>query len=326
MTAPRLRIALPWLQSALAAAGAHDALPPLESLRWLGGRGRLQATTHGSWRDWLLEPALGAAALATVPAGPAVAARQGAAVDGQGSWCLAQPVHLVAGLDHVRMSSLATASPTAAEANELAAAVTAHFEAGGPRVVAFVDGAFLLRFDSQIECVTQPPDAVTGRDVHDAMPSGRDGARVRSLMNEIQMLLHDHPVNLRRERARQTAINGWWLWGFGAAANRLAPCDAGWTLRTDDAWLQAAWPEAEPLSERASDRDTLVGCVQPPAHDEAAALAQIEAGLLRQAATAIRAGAISRVELLAGDRVLQVGPAARWRFWRRPLPLERWLE
>ena len=42
----------------------------------------------------------------------------------------------------------------------------------------------------------------SGHNVHDFMPAGRDGARVRSLMNEMQMLLHEHPVNERREQRR----------------------------------------------------------------------------------------------------------------------------
>jgi hypothetical protein len=37
----------------------------------------------------------------------------------------------------------------------------------------------------------------------------------RTRMNEIQMLLHDHPVNQAREARGERAINGLWCWGGG---------------------------------------------------------------------------------------------------------------
>lgn len=326
MTRSRLRVALPWLQSVLAEAAARETLPSLESLAWLGGRGRLRVLAGVAWRDWLVAPLGAAAALGEAPAGPALARHLGNAVDGTGSWCLAQPVSLAAGLDHIRMGGLPEARPTGEEATALAATVTAHFGADGLAVVGFVDGAWLLRFDTPVVCATQPPDAVVGHDVHDAMPSGRDGARVRSLMNEIQMLLHEHPVNLRRERARQLPINGWWLWGFGARARVPLAANPGWALRTDDPWLRALWVDAGAPDASAVNGDTLLALAQPPAAEQAQALAEVEAQLLRPLAARLRAGALAGVELLVGDRELTVTRAGCRAFWRRGLDPMRWLE
>jgi hypothetical protein len=268
----------------------------------------------------------GATLLAAAPAGPALAVRHGHTVDGAGSWCLAQPVHLAAGLDHVRMSALDTASPMTEEAEALAATVGAHFGAGGPAIVAFVDGAWLLRFSRIVECTTQPPDAVTGHDVHDAMPAGRDGARIRSLMNEIQMLLHDHPVNARRERARQLPINGWWLWGFGAQSPPAGVDPRGWAMRSDDPWLRALWPSAVAPVMTALAGDTLIAMAHPPSPDNEQALATIDAGLFRWLTTLVREGRVEQLDLLTGDRELSFAPAARWAFWRRPLPVSGWVQ
>ena len=326
MTRPRLRIALPWLQPALAEAVASGTLPVLESLAWLGGRGHLRTATGVAWRDWLLEPLGGTVPLQAAPAGPALATRHGQPVDGAGSWCVAHPVHLAAGLDHVRMGALEAAQPDTEEAAALAATVNAHFGAEGPAAMAFIGDAWLLRFNAVVECATQPPDAVVGHDVHDAMPSGRDGARVRSLMNEIQMLLHEHPVNARRERARQRPINGWWLWGFGVRAQvPLAPTH-GWSLRGDDAWLRSLWAESGAPEASAPQGNTLLTMSRPPAAEPAQALALIDAGLLRSLATRVRNGEFVRLELLAGDRELTITPAARWAFWRRPSDVSGWLE
>jgi hypothetical protein len=326
MTLPRLRVAVPWLQSALAAAEASGTLPALDALCWLGGRGQLQTRAAADWRGWLLEPVGGGKVLAAAPAGPTLAARHGHTVDGAGSWCVAHPVHLAAGLDHVRMSTLDAASPTGEEARALAATIGAHFGAEGPAIVAFVDGAWLLWFNRIVECTTQPPDAVAGHDVHDAMPAGRDGARIRSLMNEIQMLLHDHAVNAQRERARQLPINGWWLWGFGAHSLATGVNNLGWSMRSDDPWLRALWRDAVIPVTTALEGDALIAITQPPSPDSGEALASVEAGLLRWLATLVRAGRVKQLELLAGDRELSLTAAARWAFWRRPIAVQGWLQ
>jgi hypothetical protein len=328
MSAPLLlRVALPWLQSSLAAATAQANVPQLDALRWLGGRGRLRPCAHASWREWLLEPVGGAQALATAPAGPALAARHGQVVDGSGSWCLAQPVHLAAGLDHLRMSALGSARPVDdEEAAALAATVSRHFGAGEPAVVAFVDGVWLLRFNTVLECRTQPPETVVGHDVHDHMPAGRDGARVRSLMNEIQMLLHEHPANVRRARARQPPVNGWWLWGFGSQAPALGGCASNWSLHADDPWLRALWPTTVwPVAATTAVADTLIASTRPPSPDDVEALAIVDAGLLSWLAKLVRSGQAGTIDVLAGDRVLTVTRSARWQFWRRPASLPAWL-
>ena len=218
MAAPRVRVALPWLQGALAEASANDALPAMHALRWLGGRGRLQIGEPRSWREWLLEPVGGADVLARWPAGAALANQNG--LDRGG------PRHLVhraarAPCGRPRSPAARAARPGRADPGRSRrtrrlrefAFRGRRTDCGGLRPRRL--GPALAR---SIDCSTQPPDAVVGHDVHDFMPSGRDGARIRSLMNEIQMLLHEHPVNLRRERARQLPVNGWWLWGFGEAA------------------------------------------------------------------------------------------------------------
>ena len=338
MAAPRVRVALPWLQAALAEASANGALPAMQALRWLGGRGRLQSGEPRPWREWLLDPVGGADVLERWPAGAAMAIENGLASAGSGSWCMAQPVHLAAGLDHLRLAPLTQATPTLDEAGELGACVSSHFGTDELTVAAFVQGAWILRFARSIDCSTQPPDAVAGHSVHDFMPAGRDGARIRSLMNEIQMLLHEHPVNLRRERARQLPVNGWWLWGFGntaAAASARASADRvdHFSLRTDDRWLRAVWHtlggDGGDIAAVAGDvlrGDMLIALSQPPAGRTEGSLASVDAGLLSVLASNVRAGAIRSVDVLAGSATLRIESSARLQFWRRPVAVSRWFE
>jgi hypothetical protein len=322
MSLLRVRVALPWLQAALAEASASDSVPALPALGWLARRGHMRTRGSAQWREWLLDPIANAPALTAVPAGPALAARHGQPI-GAGSWCVAQPVHLAAGLDHLRLAPLHTGVPSVDEAAALGETVSAHF-GGDPRVAGFFDGQWLLQFRDTIECWTEPPDAVAGHDVHDSMPAGRDGARVRSLMNEIQMLLHEHTVNLERERMHGHPINALWLWGFGTHAP--ATCSpTGWTLRSDDPWLNALWRQPATRSDAEFTDNTLIASIQPPLPEPAAALASVDAGLLSRLASQVRAGRIGRLDLLAGDVTLELDGLARWRIWRRPVPMARWL-
>ena len=334
MAAPRVRVALPWLQAALSETSVNDSLPAMNALRWLGGRGRLVSGEPRAWREWLLEPVGGADLLSRWPAGPALALENGLTPAGPGSLCVAQPVHLAAGLDHLRLAPLARAVLTAEDASALGALVSSHFSTGEPTVAALVHGAWLLRFDRSIDCSTQPPDAAVGRNVHDFMPAGRDGARIRSLMNEIQMLLHEHPVNQRRERARLLTVNGWWLWGFGdASADASADRVDQWSLRTDDRWLRAVWHalgrDVGDITAVADDMlrgDTLIALSQPLAERPEESLTSVDAGLLSLLVSSVRAGAIRSVDVLVGSATLRIESSARMHFWRRPVDLSRWLE
>ncbi len=111
MAAARVRVALPWLQAALAEASRATSLPAMHALRWLGGRGRLHVR-----RTPRLARMVARARRRRGSAG-ALARRAGARAGstdwtaaGPGSWCVAQPVHLAAGLDHLRLAPLAQAA------------------------------------------------------------------------------------------------------------------------------------------------------------------------------------------------------------------------
>lgn len=331
---PVLRVALPWLHDCLAEARraglAPDALP---ALRWLLGRGNATRASSVPWRGWLVA-ATGSSLLEALDrwrAGPCLAAAAGAGPGAAWGWALAHPVHFAAGMDHVRLAPLADAVPTAGEAEELAATMRAHFAGDAFDLLEFVDGAWLLRWTDTVDCATHDPAAVVGRDVHDFMPSGADGAHVRSVMNEVQMLLHDHPVNERRVRQRQLPVNALWLWGFGTLGKVAEPLDAtaGWTLRSDDAWLRAFWRlhgGTEAAAGAAGIVDgghELIALAQPPTPEPAEALAELDTSLLSRLVRAVQAGALQLLEVHDGARVLTLDAHARLRFWRRPVASEQ---
>ena len=54
-------------------------------------------------------------------------------------------------------------------------------------------------------------------------PTPTQNAHLRRLQAELQMLLHDHPVNEARERARRYPVNALWIDGAGALEALLPP-------------------------------------------------------------------------------------------------------
>ncbi|MBK7903672.1 MAG: hypothetical protein IPJ97_12555 [Proteobacteria bacterium] len=121
--------------------------------------------------------------------------------------------------------------------------------------------------------------------------------------------------------------------GFRRRIGRRAPGIDHWRLHSDDRWLRAL---GHALGNDAGDintvwsetgrGDTFVAVSQPPAERVEESLASVDAGLLSMLASNVRAGGMRSLDLLAGGTALQVDSSARFRFWRRPVAVSRWLE
>ena len=72
-----------------------------------------------------------------------------------------------------------------------------------------------LRTDHKIKLTTHPLASVLGREIGNYLPTGEDKAYWLALGSEIQMLLHDSPVNQSRESRGEKPLNSLWLWGEG---------------------------------------------------------------------------------------------------------------
>jgi hypothetical protein len=57
------------------------------------------------------------------------------------------------------------------------------------------------------------------------LPRGADARLFMQRINELQMLLHSHTVNLARDDEARPVVNGLWLWGGGTLTSATAPFD-----------------------------------------------------------------------------------------------------
>ncbi|MFQ5483348.1 MAG: phosphoglycerate mutase [Nitrospinaceae bacterium] len=61
----------------------------------------------------------------------------------------------------------------------------------------------------------EPPQELVGEGIRKFIPQDRPYRELVHLMNEAQIILHNHPLNRRRLAENQDAVNSVWFWGNG---------------------------------------------------------------------------------------------------------------
>ena len=143
-------------------------------------------------------------------------------------WLCAEPIQLR--VDRSRLIVAARiADYTAAEAESLIAALNGHFGADGLEFCAPAPARWYVRAQSAPALTTTPLAQALNRSVKHHLPQGGDALAWHRVMNEAQMILHAHPVNLARETNGAAVANSIWLWGGGTLpAISRPPCIATW--------------------------------------------------------------------------------------------------
>ncbi len=165
-----------------------------------------------------------------------------------------------------------------------------------------------------------------------------------ALLNELQMLLHDHPVNAAREARGEPAVNSVWFWGAGRPPARAGPLAVGERGRaararsgtrgrhpspalevSADSWLERAPEDGRHLI-------VLDGLRLPHALVDVelylAGLLALEARWFAPLLEALRVQRIGMLTLFAPDAPealsIEIVRGDLRRFWRRPRALAPW--
>ena len=302
------------LYAALTGLGPLDlvagaALPRLPAFERLLSRSD-PVTAPADWRRWALAVAGLAAPPGDLPVGAtlAAAAKLEAAA---GTWLVLAPVHLTAGLSSVQLHSAGVLSLAPDAAGRLAARLNA--ELGAPQQRVYACGEhLLLQVDAALDLRCADPEALAGRDLGGALPEGADGGRLRRLMTELQMWLHDDPP-LALEGL---PINGLWPWGGGRGA--LAGTPRWPVLVSRDPFLCAVHAQAPGTAPRVAAQ--LVNWRFAALHAAAEPLARAEQEWFAPLATALARGALAAATVHYAGRAWRVTRRQRWRAWIRPRP------
>jgi hypothetical protein len=317
-------------QVAQVAAAYADDDGRWPDLARIAGRGAIKTITASAadldpWRTVLLT-ALGlGASIAHYP--QAAVTRFADADDGAaGCWLLATPMHLAAGLTDVTLMALEGENAVdREERGRLAALLAPHLLDAGFELHEGAGGVWLLRSERQLEVETAAPASALIRGIDAAMPKGRDAAALRRLLTELQMLLHEHPVNIARARRSAPAVNAVWLHGVGAVG-RIDRCELS-EAYGEDAYLRGVYRLHEQQAPAtASHANELLAQMRSSAVAVVTAhtLDDLEGRWLAPLLRALRSGAISQLDLVLDRWRLTIDRNALFKFWRGARSPRQW--
>lgn len=75
--------------------------------------------------------------------------------------------------------------------------------------------AWLLELVKQPQINTVDLNSIIGKEISHYLPGGEEQKKWRCLLTEIQMLLHQSPINQTRENNNKPLVNSLWFWGEG---------------------------------------------------------------------------------------------------------------
>ncbi len=184
----------------------------LPALQTLLARGSRQPCPAEGMEAALCE-ALGIARQQDWPLAPISLVADGG-VAGEAYWLRADPVHLRVMRDRIVLAGDDTFELTQTESDALATTIGQHFGTDRSPMPRHPK-RWYLRLDRAPRLNTCARSVAAGRDIEPLLPQGADATSFRAWLNEVQMLLHDHPVNLARETRGELPVNALWLWGGG---------------------------------------------------------------------------------------------------------------
>lgn len=240
-----------------------------------------------------------------------------------GHWFLAHPVHFVLQRDFFTLGDAVSLSTV--EAKSLLAHLNQHFAQDGLRFIPSQSGEFFyLNVNHDVDVSTYLLSEAMGRDVGKHMPSGKDGMKFQALLNEVQMLLHDHPMNQVREQKGLLPVNSLWLSGGGRVESINQPAQklscqffasdilslglAKWSgipcqiLAAGDVSLKPAGDAVVVTDRRDLERDWFAPILQ---------------GLKKKELKTVRC----HFDVHGMTFTLQLKPRDTWKFWRKASPI-----
>lgn len=261
-----------------------------------------------------------------------------AAPPGPDHWLCADPVTLRFTQHGMLLGDGRTLGLSRDEADALVAELNQQFPDLGEFFAPAAD-RWLLRLRQPAGVRFHPPSKAVGRRVEVFFPEGEQRRTWVRNFNEVQVVLHNHPVNRRREDSGFTLVNSVWFWGGGSLADlQPLPADLPSQIWTDDALalgfarhagaathsLPAHFPEQE-MAKAGRTLVILPHLSQAAHYGEllawTEALMELEQKWFAPALNALKDGRISTLRLTGpGDLAsleLNLNRSDCWKFWRR---------
>jgi hypothetical protein len=253
-------------------------------------------------------------------------------------WLCADPVHFQLQRDYFSLSYPVPLALTAMEAESLLETLNRHFLQDGLHFFSSRSssphfGRWYLRLAEVPKIKTSLAMDVVGRDVTTFLPQGEHAAQWHHTLNEIQMLLHEHPVNQAREANGELPVNSLWLSGGGALPGKAVSDDqlGSKIIFTDNPLAKGmALASNLPCFDLPENAKALSGVGQEDVWLVLDDADDAESRWFAPLLAGLREGKIRQLSLNLGlaDRILNVliQPRDLWKFWRKPKSLKTCFE
>lgn len=207
-------------------------------------------------------------------------------------WLFADPVHLSIEGQGVVLQGEYTLDLTREEAEVFCQVLTEQFSPEGLRFHALSAGRWLVGASQPLVVETTPLLSRVGQSIDDDLPRGAGRDVWLARFNLAQMVLYDHPLNLKRQEVGKLPVTGIWFWDEEAAPH------------SDELWMA--------LREPAVYGDPVAWCT---------AVERFEREIWAPALVDWRTGKLETLTLVALEggcsAQLTLTSAHRWYFWRR---------
>ncbi len=231
----------------------------------------------------------------------------------------ADPVYLEPRLDRVFLHALGATQAPAADLRPLFDHLQSELDDDESIGFARIGSCGYLRSDKPMPTASDPAYVLDLETPTEYMPSGDDAGSYRNLRSEIEMALHDHEVNRRREERGDLAVNSLWLWGGGYAPKQetipLPP------LFADDPLIKGHWLSKTGVV--GTWPGTIASCIESSVGGFVAVTredsnSKLLEACLHEAREALRSGRLSRLTLIFRDGIrADVHRAHALRVWRQ---------
>mgnify|MGYP001580405354 FL=1 len=130
-------------------------------------------------------------------------------------WLRTDPVTMWADMARVFMTDYGFADLNPFERNEIENCIRSVLEEEGIQMHSDHPERWCIALDKPLDFDFTPLDEAIGMDVADALPNHPEARYWRRILNEIQVALHNCPVNVSRRMSGKQEINSVWFWGGG---------------------------------------------------------------------------------------------------------------
>lgn len=243
------------------------------------------------------------------------------AAAGRRHW-IATPVSLTAGLTDLVAAPVVDLTP--GEWDSLRASVETEIERAGATLQDAAPGLHTLELDGEGDWELPPPSAGFGRPIRVPRLNNPIAQRLQVLVNSVQMLWFEHPINQKRIRSGRMSVHGLWLWSPGVLTDTPAVqhvAGGGGPAK----WLAdragVAW-SADPF-----DTGAELVVIDVPATDRqddqhCTLMESLCTDLLAPLVARLRTGELAEIRIDdPGVARLSLSRSDWRRFWRRPRPL-----